>query len=265
MTRLRTVSAQDPGWTRRRCGRGFVHLDADGQRLSPDAVERIKSLAIPPAWRDVWICPDPLGHLQAVGTDDAGRLQYVYHPEWRRKRDLAKHERALTMASRLPAVRRRIRQSLPADVPAREAVLDLAVRLVDLGCFRLGSEDYAESYGSFGLTTLELQHVERVPAGYAISYGGKSGVAQEVVIDDPQVTASLKHLVRRRDPHARLLACREGRRWVALRAWPSRWVPRNPRPRAPDGRDRCAQRWRRRRNFSATRLPWRSPPTWTPG
>src|ERR1051325_8990414 len=105
MARLRRSSPDDPGWTRRRAGKGFVYLDHGGSRLSDDEAERVKGLVIPPAWRDVWICPWPNGHLQAVGTDDAGRRQYLYHPHWRELRDKSKHERVLRLAARLPRAR----------------------------------------------------------------------------------------------------------------------------------------------------------------
>ena len=106
MARLRRVSPQMKGWTRRRAGRGFAYLDADGRRLPAEEVERIRSLAIPPAWRDVWICPYPNGHIQALGTDDAGRRQYLYHPDWRTKRDQLKFDRVKVAGARLARARR---------------------------------------------------------------------------------------------------------------------------------------------------------------
>ena len=112
MARLRTVSPNARGWTRRRAGKGFVYLDSDGQRLPEEDVERIRSLAIPPAWKDVWICPFPNGHIQAVGTDDAGRRQYQYHPEWRVKRDKMKFDRVLRAAEKLPVAREAITRDL---------------------------------------------------------------------------------------------------------------------------------------------------------
>ena len=108
MPRLRTVSPKDPGWTRRRAGKGFVYLDQTGARLAPEDAERCKLLVIPPAWEQVWICPVPNGHMQAVGTDDAGRRQYLYHQQWRIKRDKSKHDRVLTVAARLPDARKAV-------------------------------------------------------------------------------------------------------------------------------------------------------------
>src|SRR3954468_19890124 len=140
MPRLRTVSTRDPGWTRVRHGRGFRYLDLDGSPLGDAEVERVKALVIPPAGRDVWIAPHPNAHLQAVGTDEAGRRQYLYHPLWRAKRDAEKFDRAIEMAPKLPGVRRRLRADLQLDDGVdRPAALAAAVRLVDLGCFRLGS------------------------------------------------------------------------------------------------------------------------------
>ncbi|MBC7310711.1 MAG: DNA topoisomerase IB, partial [Tetrasphaera sp.] len=159
MARLRRVSPTMRGWTRRRAGKGFVYLDSDGQRLPPEEVERIRSLAIPPAWRDVWICPLANGHLQAVGTDDAGRRQYLYHPVWRAKRDKEKYDRVLQAAALLPKARRHVMKDLQASGMPRERAAAVAVRLLDLGYFRIGSDAYADANGSFGLTTLERQHV----------------------------------------------------------------------------------------------------------
>lgn len=123
--RLRTVSPNDAGWTRRKAGSGFVYLDGSGQRLPREDVERIKSLVVPPAWQQVRICPRPNGHLQVVGTDAAGRRQYMYHPEWRRQRDEAKFDRILTMARALPRARLRILADLEADGLGEQRVLAL--------------------------------------------------------------------------------------------------------------------------------------------
>src|SRR4029077_3286968 len=138
MPRLRTVSTRDPGWTRVRHGRGFRYLDLDGSPLGDAEVERVKALVLPPAWRDVWISPYPNAHLQAVGTDDAGRRQYLYHPLWRELRDVAKFDRVVAMARRLPRVRGELTADLRRTDRPRERVLAAGVRLVDLGCFRLG-------------------------------------------------------------------------------------------------------------------------------
>src|SRR3954453_9765278 len=142
MPRLRTVSTRDPGWRRVHHGRGYRYLDVDGSPLDRAEIARVKALVIPPAWRDVWISPYPNAHLQAVGTDAAGRRQYLYHPVWRAKRDAAEVDRGIQMAAMLPDVRRRTRADLDLEGVPRDAALAAAVRLVDLGCFRLGSDTY---------------------------------------------------------------------------------------------------------------------------
>lgn len=217
MARLRTVSPNSPGWTRRRAGRGFVHLDQDGARIAdPTEVDRVKALAIPPAWDDVWICPHPNGHIQAVGTDDAGRRQYLYHPAWREKRDRLKFDRVLTAARRLPAARRAIARDLRREGMPLERAEALAVRLLDLGYFRIGSDIYADTNGSFGLTTLERRHVRKQGGRLVFRYEGKSGIEQSVEIDDPEVLEALDALRRRRGGSDRLLAYLVERRWRDL-------------------------------------------------
>lgn len=151
MPRLRTVSPNSMGWTRRRAGKGFVYLDEDGDRLGSAASLRCKRLVIPPAWQEVWICPVENGHIQAVGTDDAGRRQYIYHPTWRMQRDKTKHDRVLTVAARLPKARQVAAEHLVLDGMPRERALATAFRLLDLGFFRIGGESYAEENGSYGL------------------------------------------------------------------------------------------------------------------
>jgi DNA topoisomerase-1 len=216
--RLRTVSPNEAGWTRRRSGRGFVYLDDRGQRLGGEEVERIKSLVIPPAWEDVWICPRPNGHLQVVGTDAAGRRQYLYHPEWRRQRDEAKFDRILTMAKALPKARRRILADLESDGFGKDRVQALAVRLIDVGYFRIGSDVYADEHGSYGLTTLERRHVRRKRDALMFSFVGKSGIEHEILIEDPDIVPVVQQLRRRRNGGDRLLAFRNGRGWAALQA-----------------------------------------------
>jgi DNA topoisomerase I len=125
MTACREVDVREPGWRRRGAGRGFTYLACDGERVrDPEVIERIRALAIPPAWTDVWICPDPHGHVQATGFDDRGRRQYLYHPDWRAERDRAKHDRMLELARALPRLRRRLRRDLAGDGTGRDRVLD---------------------------------------------------------------------------------------------------------------------------------------------
>ena len=218
MPRLRTVSTSDPGWTRVRHGRGHRYLDVDGSPLGPAEVERVKALVIPPAWRDVWISPYPNAHLQAVGTDEAGRRQYLYHPAWRAKRDEAKFDRVIEMAAKLPDVRARIREDLARDEMGRETALAAAVRLVDLGCFRLGSDSYTTQNGSYGLTTLERRHVSRRGETRIFAFTGKSGVDHEICLTDPQLCRIVDAMTLRRRADERLLAVKEGRSWVPLQA-----------------------------------------------
>jgi DNA topoisomerase IB len=210
------VSTQDPGWSRLHHGRGYRYLDVDGSPLAREDVARVKALVIPPAWRNVWISPFPNAHLQAVGTDDAGRRQYLYHPAWRVKRDEAKFDRVIEMATELPQVRRKVRADLARPDAGRDTVLSAAVRLVDLGCFRLGSESYTEENGSYGLTTLERRHLRRRGEAREFSFVGKSGVEHHILVHDPQVVSVLDTLSTRRRPEDRLLAVKVDRRWVPV-------------------------------------------------
>ena len=212
------MSPRSRGWTRRRAGRGFTYLDHEGRRLPEADVERIRSLAIPPAWEDVWVCPLPNGHIQAVGTDAAGRRQYLYHPAWRTKRDEAKFDRVIAAAGRLPTVRARVLDDLALEGMPLTRATATAVRLLDLGYFRIGNQTYTDEHGSFGLTTLERSHVRATKGALVFAFTGKSGIEQEVVIDDPVVTSALTVLRTRRGGSTRLLAYRDGRRWADLDA-----------------------------------------------
>ena len=147
MVRLRRVSSDGPGIGRQRRGRGFSYVGPDGAPVPDETVQRIRALAIPPAWTDVWICPDPIGHLQATGIDAAGRRQYLYHERWRARRDAEKFDRMLTFAHRLPRVRERVASDLERRGLPREKGLAVAVRLLDLALFRVGSESYTRDHG----------------------------------------------------------------------------------------------------------------------
>ena len=216
MTRLRRVAASTPGWTRRRAGRGFTYRDRHGDALAAADVARIRVLAIPPAWVDVWICPIANGHLQATGVDAAGRRQYLYHPAWRIKRDAAKHERVTLLARRFPRLRRHVLDDLASDAIGLERAAATAVRLLDLGCFRIGNDAYADEHGSFGLTTLERRHVRRQGDGLVFVFTGKSGIEHTVEIDDPVAVSALEPMRRRRGGSERLLVYKSGRRWRPL-------------------------------------------------
>ena len=219
MGRLRRVSCESDGISRRRRGRGFEYLDARGRRLADeDTLERIRALAIPPAWTDVWICPDPDGHLQAVGTDVAGRRQYLYHPRWRARRDRQKFDRMLAFARALPRVRRAVGRDLAEDELTRERVLACAVRLLDRGLFRIGSEQYAEANGSFVLATLERRHVTLGRRSELVfDYTAKGGARRIQAVADPEVYEVIAELKRRRTGDSTLLAYRNGR-WSGLRS-----------------------------------------------
>ncbi len=217
MPRLRTVSPSSKGFGRRRAGSGWIFHDTGGERITdPDVVERIKTLAIPPAWREVWISPYANGHIQAVGTDDAGRRQYLYHPDWRVRRDKLKFDRVLAAAHKLPAARRAIKRDLGLEGMPLERADAVAVRLLDLGYFRIGSDVYADTNGSFGLTTLEKRHVSRKGTAVVFVFEGKSGIEHSIEIDDPDVIPALDDLRRRRGGTERLLAYLKERRWTDL-------------------------------------------------
>ncbi|MGZ4464697.1 MAG: DNA topoisomerase IB [Nocardioides sp.] len=216
MPRTRRSSPDQPGWSRRRAGRGFVYLDEDGGRLGPVEVERCKALVIPPAWRDVWICPWPNGHLQAVGTDDAGRRQYLYHPDWRARRDSEKFDRVLGFGRALSKARERVLTDLGSEDMSLARASAVAVRLLDLGYFRVGNDVYADQNGSFGLTTLERRHVRRRGDVLVFAFTGKSGVDHRIEIDDPPTVEAIDVMRRRRGGGDRLLAFKEGRRWQPL-------------------------------------------------
>jgi DNA topoisomerase IB len=207
------------GLQRRRRGRGFSYLDVDGTPVKDtETLERIRSLAIPPAWTDVWICPDPDGHLQATGRDAAGRLQYRYHPRWRANRDERKFERIETFAERLPEIRDAFRGDLEGSDLSRGRVLGCAVALLDDGLFRIGSEDYARRNGSFGLATLLKEHVTVSGGEARFDFPAKSGVRRRFTLDDPDVVAVVSRLKRRRNGGEELLAYRDNGEWHDVRS-----------------------------------------------
>ena len=219
MACLRRVSCSSEGFSRRGRGRGFEYVDAAGGRLEDEqTLERIRALVIPPAWRDVWICPDPEGHLQAVGTDVAGRRQYLYHPLWRVRRDRQKFARMLDFARALPSMRRRVERDLRGQELTRERVLACAVRLLDRGLFRIGSEEYAETNGSYGLATIERAHVKLEPGGRLVfDYVAKGGVRRVQAVTDPSAHAVIGQLKARRGGGRELLAYRNGS-WTDIRS-----------------------------------------------
>lgn len=194
-------------------------MDDRGRRLEdPEVVDRLRGLSIPPAWRDVWICPDPMGHLQATGIDAAGRKQYLYHPTWREHRDRQKFRRMERFAELLPKLRRRVAADLRGDELSRDRVLGCAVRLLDLGMFRIGSEQYADDDGGIGLATIQKQHVSLQGPAAVFEYPAKGGIQRAQAIVDPVSLEVVRALKRRRSGGEQLLAYRNGGRWSALRS-----------------------------------------------
>ncbi len=186
-----------PGWRRRRAGRGFAYYDTDGSLIKDERLDRVRALAIPPAWKDVWICPWPHGHIQATGVDAAGRRQYRYHDAWRARRDAEKHERVLEIAHQLPDVREAVVEAVTGSGLTRERVLAAAVRLLDLGAFRVGSEQYAEDNGTYGLATLRKEHVRVRGERVFFSYTAKGGIERELELTDRPTADVVRELLKR--------------------------------------------------------------------
>ena len=219
MPRLRRVVCTAPGISRRRAGRGFVYLDCDGERVrDPDVLERIRGLVVPPAWTDVWICTDPWGHIQAVGTDARGRRQYRYHDRWRLRRDREKFDHMLEFGHALSGLRKVCAAHLARPELDRRRVLACAVRLLDLGFFRIGTEGYAEQNQSYGLATMLKRHVQLDGDTVTFDYTAKNGKRRVQSIVDPDVHRVVQALKRRRGGSPELLAYRIGRRWVDVRS-----------------------------------------------
>ncbi len=221
MARLRRSDCSGPGISRRRRGKGFEYLDDEGNRITdPEDVARIRELGIPPAWETVWICSSPRGHLQATGTDAAGRKQYLYHEQWRARRDAEKFDDMAEFARALPDLRDSVGKDLEeGDEPTRERVLALAVRLLDRGFFRIGSEEYTVQNESYGLATMRKQHVTVGSDGEMVfDYPAKSGVRRVQAVVDPVAAELVARLRRRRGGGDELLAYRDGRRWRDVRS-----------------------------------------------
>jgi DNA topoisomerase I len=220
-SRLRRSDCSEPGLRRVRRGGGFSYHDEDGSKVDdPEVIDRIRALAIPPAWRDVWICPDPLGHLQATGIDAADRKQYLYHERWREHRDREKFDRMLRFARALPTLRGCVAAALDGseNEPTSERVRACSVRLLDVGLFRIGSEQYAEDDHGVGLATVLKQHVTIRGETIVFDYPAKGGARRVHLIDDPVARPLLQALRQRRGGGAQLLAYRAGRRWQPIRS-----------------------------------------------
>ncbi len=177
-----------PGITRRRAGKAFAYYTPDGKKISDaETIKRIKSLAIPPAYKDVWICPDPRGHIQAVGADDRGRTQYRYHPKWREVRDEAKYGRMLAFGKALPALRKRVAADLKLPGLPRAKVLATIVKLLETTLIRVGNEEYAKSNQHYGLTTIHNDHVDVHGSHIHFEFRGKSGVDHAIDLTDKRL------------------------------------------------------------------------------
>jgi DNA topoisomerase IB len=211
------LSRSDPSGTgirRRRCGRGFSYLGRDTTVIKDSGtLARIRALVIPPAWEDVWICVDPQGHIQAIGTDAAGRRQYRYHDLWREQRDQDKHYRVREFGAALPRIREVIGRHLDGRGLTRDRVLAAAIRLIDLGFFRPGGEEYAGENGTFGLATIRKEHVTLSQGQLVFEYLAKGAKQREQAVAEEQVCAVVRSLRQRRDGGDQLLAYRSGPRW----------------------------------------------------
>ena len=205
--RLRRVDCSGPGISRRRRGTGFEYRDEAGELIrDPEIRDRIEALAIPPAWQDVWICPSPMGHIQATGTDAAGRKQYRYHDKWRERRDAEKFESMVAFAQALPALRARVARDLAATSSGRERVLACAARLLDAGFFRVGSEGYAEENETYGLATIRRSHVTLDGGAIASTTRPRAAARRVQRIVDAEAIAVVTALKRRRGGGDELLA-----------------------------------------------------------
>ena len=217
--RLRRSVCSGPGLRRVRRGRGFAYVDGDGDAVEEqDVLTRIHELAIPPAWKDVWICPYPGGHIQATGVDERGRKQYLYHPRWRESRDREKFDDMVEFAKALPALRERVDADLDRGDLSAEHVLAVATRLLDRGFFRIGSEDYAVTNETYGLATMRKSHVRIDGDRIRFDYPAKSGKRRIQSVVDPQVAEVIATLKRRRGGGRELLAFKRSGRWVDIRS-----------------------------------------------
>lgn len=217
--RLRRADCAGPGIRRIRRGRGFSFEDMDGTRIEDEeTLERIRQMAIPPAWKEVWICPDPYGHIQATGYDEAGRKQYLYHERWQERQAERKFELVREFALALPKLRRAVTADLRRQGMPRERALACAVRLLDLGFFRVGSEVYAEENESFGLATVRREHVTLGRSEVVFDFPAKSGQRRVQSIRDAAARRALETMYRRHSGPEDLLAYRAGGEWRDVRS-----------------------------------------------
>jgi DNA topoisomerase I len=217
MGRLHRVSpGSDPGISRRLDPDGTAHCTGpEGEPVSAADDRRIAALVIPPAWTEVWICTDPSGHIQAVGTDADGRRQYLYHPRWEARRARDKHERALDLAAALPRARAQVTQALRGEAVDRQRVLAAAFRLLDLSALRMGSRAALRRGRSRGLTTLQRRHARVDDGAVTLSFRGKNRIEHRLELEDEDLAAAISPLTTG-DPRTVLLSWREGRRRRSL-------------------------------------------------
>lgn len=217
--RLRRSNCTGPGIRRVRRGKGFSYVDNDGERVDElEVLDRIRELAIPPAWEDVWICPYPGGHIQATGMDQRGRKQYLYHQKWRERQDQQKFDDMIEFARALPALRKRVDKDLAGAPLSREQVLACAVRLLDRGLFRIGTEDYAVTNETYGLATLKKAHVTVSDHVLEFDYPAKHSKRHVRQVVDHEVAAVVARLKARRGGIDELLAYKDGRAWVDVKS-----------------------------------------------
>src|ERR1700719_4023044 len=206
-----------PGFSREATRQGFRYRDPSGSDVTgAQALERIGALAIPPGWKDVWISPDPLGHIQATGVDSRGRTKYIYHQLWREQRDAQKFAHMLRFASALPALRTTTLQDLKRRQLDRDRVVAGAVRLIDLGLFRIGGEKYAELDHHYGATTLEKRHVRVTRACLMFDYIAKEGKHRALAITDEAVLPTVRALSRSGNGLDALFCWEQGGAWHSL-------------------------------------------------
>lgn len=218
MARLKRADCAGPGISRRRRGKGFEYRYEGGDPIDGPTRERIDALAIPPAWGDVWICPEPMGHIQATGVDAAGRKQYRYHDRWRERRDREKFDSMLEFARAQPRLRSQVGQDLDRSGMPRERALACATRLLERGFFRIGSEGYAEDNDTYGVATIGKRHVTIDAGRIRFDYPAKGGQRRVQTIEDADVLAIVEVLKRRRGGGGELLAYKRGRRWVDVKS-----------------------------------------------
>jgi DNA topoisomerase IB len=218
MTRLKRSDLCGHCLRRQRHGKGFSYRWDTGDPVDPATKERIQELAIPPAWKAVWICPWPNGHIQALGVDARGRRQYRYHDVWRVHRDREKFVRVLNFARSLPTLRQIVERDLATNDIGKDRILACTVRLLDEGCFRIGGEQYVEENETFGLATLRKEHVQVSGRALRFTYPAKGSVERIIEVRDSEVSNVLQCLKRRRSGDGHLFAYKEGGRWVDLKS-----------------------------------------------